>query len=77
MKTSTGDEVDIVLEVGKEPIPIEVKYRDDIPDNMLKGFNIFLKNKKGCPFGIVVTRNVLQQRGNFVLIPLWIFLLMC
>ncbi|UCE74525.1 MAG: ATP-binding protein [Methanomassiliicoccales archaeon] len=76
-KTNTGEEVDIVLEVKKKPIPIEVKYRDDVPDNILKGFNAFLKSKKKCPFGIVVTRNVLKRREDFVIIPLWLFLLMC
>ena len=76
-KTNTGEEVDIVLEVAKKPIPIEVKYRDDVPDNILKGFTTFLKSKKKSPFGIVVSRDVLKRREDFIIIPLWLFLLMC
>jgi predicted AAA+ superfamily ATPase len=75
-KNSAGEEVDIILEIDRKPIPIEVKYRDKIREGDLRGFYSFLKTKKS-PFGIVVTRNVLDLRDGVVLIPLWLFLIMC
>jgi predicted AAA+ superfamily ATPase len=75
-KTDRKEEVDIVMEINNKPIPIEVKYRSDIPGSTLKGIKSFQKNFK-CPFGVVVTRDVLDLRENLVYVPLWLYLIMC
>lgn len=69
-------EVDIVAEFYKKPIPIEVKYQEDI-----KGSDIApLKNaieKFKSPYGILITKNSLQYKDDIISVPLWLYLLMC
>lgn len=42
-------------------------------DRLLKKF----MEKYKSPYGIVVTRDKLELRGRIILIPLWLFLIMC
>ena len=68
-------EVDFVLTVGTQRIPIEVKYRHDTP---VEGVSQFCGNPHhAAPFGIVVT----QSRegaiaGNVIAVPFSTFLLL-
>lgn len=75
-RTPTGNEVDIVIEVSRKLMPIEVTYRADIGEKELRGINEFMKKHKPL-FGIIVTRDTFDLRGEIVYIPLWLFLLMC
>jgi len=75
-RTPQGKEVDIVMEVFRRPIPIEVTYGADVGKKKLQGMNEFMK-KHGSPFGILVTRETFDLREEVVYIPLWFFLLMC
>lgn len=75
-RTPGGNEVDIVMEVSRRLIPIEVTYRADIGKKELRGINEFMK-KHGSSFSIFVTRDTFDLRGEIVYIPLWLFLLMC
>lgn len=43
-RTSGGAEVDCVLDLGKEIIPIEIKYSKNVSSSDLKGLEIFLKD---------------------------------
>lgn len=43
-RTSGGAEVDCVLDIGKEIIPIEIKYSKNVSSSDLKGLEIFLKD---------------------------------
>ena len=64
-------EVDCVTEDGT---PVEVKYRDDIQQNELRGLEKFrevFKTKKG----VVVTRGLDAKRMGTEFIPAWKFLL--
>jgi len=71
-----GHETDIVVELLRKPVPIEVKYRNSIDRKDLKGLLEFSK-KHETPLQVVITRDKLDMNGNIVFIPLWLFLLMC
>jgi hypothetical protein len=74
-RTPQGNEIDIIMELFKHPIPLEVKYRNNIPTTDLKGMHKFLAEYK--TFGIVVTKDLLDYKDRAIFIPLWMFLLMC
>lgn len=74
-RTPGGNEVDMVMEVSRRLIPIEVTYGVSISKE-LRGINEFMKRHES-PFGIFVTRDTFDLRGGIVYIPLWLFLLMC
>ncbi len=75
-RTSRGEEVDIILELARQLIPIEVKYRNEISSRELRGLHEFL-NEHEKSFGVVITKDLLDLRGRIVYLPLWLFLLMC
>jgi predicted AAA+ superfamily ATPase len=51
-------EIDFVLVIGDQRIPIEVKYRNHIKDEHLKGLKWFIDNKiNRSPFGIIIVKN--------------------
>jgi len=73
-----GKEIDLILEGTKWNIPIEVKYTNQNKKDAIKEINKFInENKNKSPFGIIVTKNTLDLKDNTLLIPLWLFLLMC
>lgn len=69
-----GQEVDIVVEIGGKPLPIEVKYRAD-PRQHLEGIRSFIEEKH-APFGLVVTKDLLELSPPFVFVPLADFLML-
>lgn len=69
-----GKEVDMVVDIEGKPLPIEMKYRRD-PKRDLNGMRSFLK-RFNPPFGLVVTRDLLELDGKLLFIPLVDFLLM-
>ena len=69
-------ETDIVFELFRKPLPIEVKYRDRIEKRDLKGLLEFSKRYRP-PLKIVVTRERLDLNDNIIFVPLWLFLMMC
>ncbi len=75
-RTTQGEEVDIILELFRKPVPIESKYSNDIHKKDLKGMYQFLKEHEES-FGIVITKDRFDLRENIIYIPLWLFLLMC
>ncbi len=74
-RTTQGEEVDIILELFRKPVPIESKYSDDILKRDLKGLIQFLK-EYNSPFGVIITKNRFDLRENIIYMPLWLFLLM-
>jgi predicted AAA+ superfamily ATPase len=68
-------EVDVVVSIDGKPIPIEVKYRAN-PQRDLDGLRAFLESHPQAPFGIVVTRDLMEIIGKTLFIPLSQFLLM-
>jgi len=71
-----GYETDIVFDLHQKPIPIEVKYRDTVDAKDLKGILEFSEVHKP-PFQMLITKEKLDIKDNTILIPLWLFLLMC
>jgi hypothetical protein len=75
-RTPQGHEVDIVMEVARRTVPIEVTSGNEIPPKKLRGIKEFEK-EHGAPFSVIVTRDVFDLKGKRIYIPLWLFLLMC
>ncbi|MBS7619321.1 ATP-binding protein [Candidatus Bathyarchaeota archaeon] len=73
---SQGCEVDIVMELLQKPVPVEVKYRDSFDEKDMKGLNMFNESHEP-PLSLVVTKERLDLQGKTILIPLWLFLLLC
>jgi len=69
-----GQEVDVVIEVGGKPLPIEVKYRSD-PSQHLEGIRSFIEEKHAS-FGIVVTKDLLELSAPLLFMPLADFLML-
>ena len=69
-------EIDIILEGVKKCIPIEVKYSSDIKRKTINEVNEFAEKHK-CPFGLIHTKDTLELKGNTILVPLWMYLLIC
>ncbi|MCX6801971.1 MAG: ATP-binding protein [Candidatus Diapherotrites archaeon] len=69
-------EIDIILESIKKCIPIEVKYSSDIKRKTIEEVNQFVE-KYDCPFGLILTKDTLELKGKTILVPLWMYLLIC
>lgn len=71
------NEVDIVVALENEVIPIEVKYKNEIEKRDIRGLIKFCEEFKTK--GIVVTKDLLEKREiegkDILLIPAWLFLL--
>ena len=63
-------EVDMVLDMKKQIIPIEIKYRNQINKDNTKGLPAFMKKYK-TPYGIILSKNLLKQEDNIFYIPFW------
>ncbi len=70
----TRNEVDIVMTLKNEVIPIEVKYSDNIGKKDIKGLINFCKEFKTR--GLVITKDLLRDDGDIIFIPAWLFLIM-
>ena len=71
-----GSEIDNVIVYGKKAVPVEIKYQNDIKSEDVKGCREFMK-ENSSPFGMVITKNKLEQKDKIVYVPLWYFLLIC
>ncbi|MFH1840076.1 MAG: ATP-binding protein [Nanoarchaeota archaeon] len=68
-------EVDIVIELPKVLIPIEVKSNSG--EKGLKAVYKFIELNKKSKWGIIITKDELKLEKNVLFMPLWAFLLMC
>jgi len=71
-----GQEVDIVLRLGKRAIPLEVKYQEQVTPADRRPVIDFIEEEKSAPFGIIVTKDDLGVSDDVVAIPLFLFLLL-
>jgi len=69
-------EVDLVIDTPKGPIPIEVKFRKRIDSEDFAGLLAFNK-AHATPLSIMVTEDKLDIRDRIIMIPTWMFLLIC
>ncbi len=65
-------EVDIVLDKKSQVVPVEVKYRNQINWEDLKGLAAFM-NKFKTTHGIVISKNILKKDENIYYVPFWLF----
>lgn len=65
-------EVDFVIVIGDQRIPIEVKYRNHIRDEHYGGLQAFInKPINRAPFGILITKNITESPDERIIpIPL-------
>ena len=72
------NEVDIALTIGKEVVPIEVKYKNQITQADLKGLLKFMDIYK-LKEGILVTKDLFEEKQigekEILFVPVWLFLL--
>ena len=66
-------EVDFTLKVDNKYVPIEVKFRKEIPKKELSGLYNFMKGG-GSSKGIVITKDLLKSDKNLIFIPAYLFL---
>jgi hypothetical protein len=74
-KGSLKKEVDFVVKLDGNYLPIEVKYQNKIERSDLQGLHSFIKGGK-CHRGIVLTKDSLKTQENLALVPVPIFLLL-
>ncbi len=66
-----GGEIDFVVKRERQLLPIEVKYQKDAGISDLR-----LMKKLGLKKGILVSKDKLEKEGDFVIIPLELFLML-
>ena len=64
-------EVDVIGKNKDKVIPIEVKYREN--PEILKSIKEFM-HKFNAPQGIIVSKNMFQQKKDIFIVPAWLFL---
>ncbi len=74
-KGALGKEVDFVLKLNGNYLPIEVKYQNDIGRSDLQGLHSFIKGGQ-CYRGIAITKNTLKVEEDLTLIPYYLFLML-
>ncbi|MFM8449035.1 MAG: ATP-binding protein, partial [Haliscomenobacter sp.] len=71
-------ELDFVITIGDQRIPIEVKYRNTVKSEHYKGLEWFVSNPLNrAPFGILISKNPVESSHDQIIsIPLKHFLLL-
>ena len=75
-RTSGGAEVDCILDLGKEVIPIEIKASKNVSLSEIKGLKIFLQDyKKIAKRGYVITMGERKEKlaENIIAVPWFLF----
>ena len=76
-RDKSKSEVDIILDMHKQVVPIEVKYQSKITKQDVKGVLKFM-NKFDVDKGMLVTRNVFKKESydgkEIIFVPMWVFL---
>ncbi len=67
-------EVDCVVTLGRDVVGVEVKYQNQISASDETNLRKFM-GRYNCKKGIIVTKDLLEKRGDIILIPAWLFLL--
>lgn len=68
-------EVDVVLERGKQTLPVEVKYQNQALKSQLTYLDNF-QTKYKSSFSLVITKQELKIEPDRIFVPLWLFLLL-
>ncbi len=72
------NEVDFIVKIDNEILPVEVKYQNEITGGDLKGLVKFMESY-GADRGMVITKDLLDRKSvdgrEVILVPAWLFLL--
>ena len=72
-----GSEANLVIKLHRKPVPIEVEYRRHVEPSRLRGLARF-SAKFDPPVAIAVSRGETRLDGDrTVVVPMWLYLLMC
>lgn len=71
-RTSSGAEVDFVLQFKNQLIPFEIKTSQHLELKNLTGLKAFLKNHPEVEQSIVLYNGELKQEKNIIFIPIWL-----
>ena len=73
--SSGQEEIDYIIEIGDKHIPVEVKYRNKLPqfDALKRYLDTPINN---APFGLVISKNHFWVRDRIIAIPFKNFLLL-
>jgi predicted AAA+ superfamily ATPase len=74
---SKKGEVDFIMDLPRHSfkLPIEIKFRESV--GKLAGLEEFVSEYAETKLAIVVTADELELKGEMLLMPMWMFLLMC
>jgi predicted AAA+ superfamily ATPase len=72
----TGSEVDIVVNPFSQILPIEVKYQTNIGNSDLDGLKKF-NGKFATNMSLIITKDRLDQKDSIIMIPAWLYLIIC
>jgi len=77
-RTPQKDEVDIIMETQDGPVPVEIKYQENISKGDIRALIKFMK-RYGSGKGVLITKNVEEvmktDHGDISLVPAWKFAL--
>lgn len=76
-RNTDKEEIDIILDLKINIVPIEVKYTNQIEERDLKTIKKFIENNKGksinkAEYGIIITKDIYKKEGNLYYIPYWL-----
>jgi predicted AAA+ superfamily ATPase len=72
-ESKIGKEVDFVLKLQDQYLPIEVKYQSEVKKDDLLGLHSFIDGGS-CNGGIIITKDVLKVEDGISFIPYYLFL---
>jgi hypothetical protein len=68
-------EIDIIIRDKERPLPVEVKYSNNIGGKDLKTITYFV-DRRDLEMGIVATKDIFERRGKILLVPVFVLLSM-
>ena len=68
VRNMRGETIDFITRIGSEFLPVEVKYQNQISSNDYHSIEKF-------KYGIIATKKTFEVRGNYIAIPMPVFLL--
>jgi hypothetical protein len=67
-RDQTGNEVDVILETGSGPIPIEIKSAQTVSPHFFHGLEYFKKMERHCPDAFLIMGSHIEQKRTGVAI---------
>ena len=72
-RTSSGAEVDFIVNMQTYIVPFEIAYKDNIDRKKIKNLKVFLKEEVKAKFGVLVYNGEFQydQENKIIYLPAW------